>query len=257
MCIGKRRRDTPAVRVRVSSCPGPTRSHIVLAADRGCLDHRLQQRSSAHPSPSSVSPSLPCPSTHGTARSRQSNVSYDESHTLHHDANLVRETVSKIGTDMPVALSATGRGSSRRWPRSQPRPRRRRFRGRGLLTGGHLTATRAISGAEVRPLVACETRSGDVDATTRCSRLDRRRQPMRTAHARALRLPPAPESDPSGAIAEKQPPRVTPPIPESLPATSGRKLCTGQRPSHPRVRNVRLRASAASARSAVRCAATS
>jgi hypothetical protein len=32
------------------------------------------------------------------------------SHTLHHDARRLRETVAKIGTDMPVALSATGRG---------------------------------------------------------------------------------------------------------------------------------------------------
>jgi hypothetical protein len=36
------------------------------------------------------------------------------SHTLHHDARQLHETVAKIGTDMPVALSATGRRSSAR-----------------------------------------------------------------------------------------------------------------------------------------------
>ena len=35
------------------------------------------------------------------------------SHTLHHDARRLRETVAKIGTDMPVALSATGRALER------------------------------------------------------------------------------------------------------------------------------------------------
>ena len=38
------------------------------------------------------------------------------SHTLHHAARITRETVAKIGTDMPVALSATGRLSA--WTRT-------------------------------------------------------------------------------------------------------------------------------------------
>ena len=127
------------------------------------------------------------------------------------------ETPSKIGTDMPLPLYGSSRGPCRHSPGSHPRPGRRRFRGRGLLTR---TTPREQPGqlrSRTRILATCESSSRVVDPP-RCTQ-----DAINATPPTVLSCDQPRAGDGIGSLrisCRERPPRVTSPISASLHATS-------------------------------------